>query len=185
MHFGWFGPPTATSVPGAWRPFLSDKPKGSAQPDPVLAEKARPTLTFAGWNETKPGLFEADLFAQCGWTIEGAISIRWYSPTLLLLAGRDVETAPFLLILSLLPSIRVNREESFARLILKLLVPRIVVDIKAPLSGYLIKAESIGSAQLHRGHRPGKVRPLFLMAIPQSDDINLSEGHRKKWSSPI
>lgn len=31
-----------------------------------------PVRTFADWNETKPGFFEADLVAHCGWSTEGA-----------------------------------------------------------------------------------------------------------------
>jgi IS30 family transposase len=37
-----------------------------------LLKKRVPVRTFADWNETRPGFFEADLVAHCGWSTEGA-----------------------------------------------------------------------------------------------------------------
>ena len=50
-----------------------DRPKGiSTTRSGTLLKKRVPVRTFADWNETKPGFFEADLVAHCGWSTEGA-----------------------------------------------------------------------------------------------------------------
>lgn len=50
-----------------------DRPKGiSTTRSGTLLKKRVPVRTFADWNKTKPGFFEADLVAHCGWSTEGA-----------------------------------------------------------------------------------------------------------------
>ncbi|MEM5785829.1 MAG: transposase family protein, partial [Syntrophobacteraceae bacterium] len=50
-----------------------DRPKGiSTTKSGTLLKKRVPVRTFADWNETRPGFFEADLVAHCGWSTEGA-----------------------------------------------------------------------------------------------------------------
>ena len=50
-----------------------DRPKGiSTTRSGTLLKKRVPVRTFADWNESKPGFFEADLVAHCGWSTEGA-----------------------------------------------------------------------------------------------------------------
>lgn len=49
------------------------KPRGiSTTKSGTLLRKRVPVRTFADWNETTPGFFEADLVAHCGWSTEGA-----------------------------------------------------------------------------------------------------------------
>ena len=49
------------------------KPKGiSTTKSGSLLKKRVPVRTFADWNDTRPGFFEADLVAHCGWTTGGA-----------------------------------------------------------------------------------------------------------------
>ncbi len=51
----------------------SSKPKGiSTTKSGILLKRRVPVRTFADWNDTRPGFFEADLVAHCGWTTEGA-----------------------------------------------------------------------------------------------------------------
>lgn len=51
----------------------ADRPRGiSTTKSGALMKKRAPVRTFADWNETKPGFFEADLVAHCGWSTEGA-----------------------------------------------------------------------------------------------------------------
>lgn len=51
----------------------ANKPRGiSTTKSGTLLKKRVPVRTFADWNETKPGFFEADLVAHCGWATEGA-----------------------------------------------------------------------------------------------------------------
>jgi hypothetical protein len=50
-----------------------DKARGiSTTRSGTLLKKRVPIRTFADWNEIKPGFFEADLVAHCGWSTEGA-----------------------------------------------------------------------------------------------------------------
>jgi hypothetical protein len=50
-----------------------EKPRGlSTTRSGTLLKKRVPVRTFADWNETRPGFFEADLVAHCGWSTEGA-----------------------------------------------------------------------------------------------------------------
>ena len=37
----------------------------------VLLKRQIPVRTFNDWNETRPGFFEGDLVAHCGWSVEG------------------------------------------------------------------------------------------------------------------
>jgi transposase InsO family protein len=51
----------------------NDKPRGlGTTKSGILLKKRVPVRTFADWNETRPGFFEADLVAHCGWSTEGA-----------------------------------------------------------------------------------------------------------------
>jgi len=51
----------------------ADAPKGiSTTKSGILLKKQIPVRTFADWNESGPGFFEADLVAHCGSTTEGA-----------------------------------------------------------------------------------------------------------------
>ena len=37
----------------------------------ILLKRQIPVRTFNDWNETRPGFFEGDLVAHCGWNVEG------------------------------------------------------------------------------------------------------------------
>jgi len=50
-----------------------NNPRGiSTTKSGTLLKKRVPVRTFADWNEVRPGFFEADLVAHCGWSTEGA-----------------------------------------------------------------------------------------------------------------
>jgi len=56
------------------RPWRSrDKLRGiSMTKSGTLLKHQIPVRTFADWEETSPGFFEADLVAHCGWSVEGS-----------------------------------------------------------------------------------------------------------------
>ena len=56
------------------RPWRSrDKLRGiSMTKSSTLLKHQIPVRTFADWEETSPGFFEADLVAHCGWSVEGS-----------------------------------------------------------------------------------------------------------------
>ena len=56
------------------RPWRSrDKLRGiSMTKSGTLLKHQIPVRTFADWEETAPGFFEADLVAHCGWSMEGS-----------------------------------------------------------------------------------------------------------------
>lgn len=53
--------------------YAGSSPKGiSTTKSGLLLKNQVPVRTFADWTENRPGFFEADLVAHCGWSIEGS-----------------------------------------------------------------------------------------------------------------
>lgn len=64
-------PATIDRILQSWR--VSEKKRGiSMTRSGKLLKNQVPLRTFADWEESVPGFFEADLVAHCGWSMEGA-----------------------------------------------------------------------------------------------------------------
>ena len=64
-------PATIDRILQPWRKAGAAKGISTTKPG-ILLKKQVPVRTFADWNETGPGFFEADLVAHCGNSTEGA-----------------------------------------------------------------------------------------------------------------
>lgn len=64
-------PATAERLLKPRRQSESLRGKTTTKPGKLLKHQV-PIRTFSDWNETKPGFFEADLVAHCGWSVEGS-----------------------------------------------------------------------------------------------------------------
>jgi len=79
------------------KPWRSRSGRGTTKRGSLLKHQV-PVRTFADWEEKKPGFFEADLVAHCGWSIEGSylytltltdIATTWTECLPLLYRGQD------------------------------------------------------------------------------------------------
>ena len=82
-------PATIDRISKPWR-FRSGQ--GTTKRGSLLKHQV-PVRTFADWEEKKPGFFEADLVAHCGWSMEGSIL---YTLTLTDIATTWTECLPLL-----------------------------------------------------------------------------------------
>jgi len=53
------------------KPWRSGSGRGTTKRSSLLKHQV-PVRTFADWEEKRPGFFEADLVAHCGWSTEGS-----------------------------------------------------------------------------------------------------------------
>ena len=74
------------------KPWRSRSGRGTTKRGSLLKHQV-PVRTFADWEEKKPGFFEADLVAHCGWSIEGSFL---YTLTLTDIATTWTECLPLL-----------------------------------------------------------------------------------------
>jgi len=74
------------------KPWRSHSGRGTTKRGSLLKHQV-PVRTFADWEEKRPGFFEADLVAHCGWSMEGSIL---YTLTLTDIATAWTECLPLL-----------------------------------------------------------------------------------------
>jgi len=90
-------PATIDRILGPWRRCDQLRGKSLTRSGNLLKHQI-PVRTFADWEDTKPGFFEIDLVAHCGWSVKGSflytlvltdIATCWVECLALLYRGKD------------------------------------------------------------------------------------------------